>query len=393
MGFNRFQFIRANLSFSDDSKNKNVSLHKIREFIDHNFKKWEENYYPGRDLSIDETLLAYRGHKFRYKVCITTKPKTQGILMYALAESNTGYMLKGELFGGVEDVDNKIPNRNLEIIKRLLKNYLDKGHRVFMDNYYTSVTIVNYLYSKNTGCIGTFRTNRVGDIGLSNKMVKGDIRTFQNEKFKHILLTIWWDSVITRVLSNCSKIDTVLQKRDYHFYHCFRNSPLVFYAYNQKARGVDINNHYIAKIRYLLKAGKWWNIVFYQFLHICIVNAFIIYKYNLFKEKKHKKPLVRKMFILSIARYLLSSNGPVKFENEKKYYLKAQGYDWNDEVRLVHFPQICSLKRVCKLKKTNDKCKGISKYYCRDCGDGKTEHYLCYPDCFEIYHKQLFSNK
>ena len=54
--------------------------------------------------------------------------------------------------------------------------YLDKGYYVFMDNYYTSVTLFEELEERKTIACGTVRSNRSGlpkeICGLKEKKVK-----------------------------------------------------------------------------------------------------------------------------------------------------------------------------------------------------------------------------
>jgi len=51
--------------------------------------------------------------------------------------------------------------------------YLDKGHSLYMDNYYNSVTLSNVLLNKQTHVTGTLRNNRKGNLmEVVNKKLK-----------------------------------------------------------------------------------------------------------------------------------------------------------------------------------------------------------------------------
>jgi len=43
---------------------------------------------------------------------------------------------------------------------RLLEPFIDKGHTIFMDNYYNSVCLANQLLLRETHTTGTLRSNR-----------------------------------------------------------------------------------------------------------------------------------------------------------------------------------------------------------------------------------------
>ena len=42
----------------------------------------------------------------------------------------------------------------------LIKPYLNRGHRLFVDNYYTTPKLVQYLLDKGTKLVGTVRPNK-----------------------------------------------------------------------------------------------------------------------------------------------------------------------------------------------------------------------------------------
>ena len=41
-----------------------------------------------------------------------------------------------------------------------MEKYLDKGHRLFVDNYYTSTVLAQYLLDRGTKLVGTVRPTR-----------------------------------------------------------------------------------------------------------------------------------------------------------------------------------------------------------------------------------------
>jgi len=42
----------------------------------------------------------------------------------------------------------------------LMNRFLNRGHRLFMDNYYTSPNLVKFLLEHETKVVGTVRSNR-----------------------------------------------------------------------------------------------------------------------------------------------------------------------------------------------------------------------------------------
>lgn len=48
------------------------------------------------------------------------------------------------------------------VITKLLKGYLNKGHSVYLDNYYTSIPLEKYLHKWGTQITETLQKNRTG---------------------------------------------------------------------------------------------------------------------------------------------------------------------------------------------------------------------------------------
>ena len=172
----RFYFVK-NMFYVQKFKETNVMdpLFEIRYFINYIIDKWQSNYYPKRDLCIDETVIPYNARHHKFTVDLRNKPHSNGFLMYGIAEALSGYMLKGELYTGREKGEKqKIKsgqplvdsNTNMGRIIRLLDKYMDKGHILFVDNFYTTMDLVKYLIEKNTGFVGTLRHNRAKEYGL-----------------------------------------------------------------------------------------------------------------------------------------------------------------------------------------------------------------------------------
>jgi len=59
------------------------------------------------------------------------------------------------------------------VVKYLLSDYCGVGHSVYMDNFYNSVDLTEYLLDKNTYVTGTLRGNRKGNPSdVVNKKLK-----------------------------------------------------------------------------------------------------------------------------------------------------------------------------------------------------------------------------
>ena len=410
----------------EEDKNASDKLNEIRFYIDYLHTKFQENFYPGRDLSLDESMIPFNGKGASFKVLLRNKPIPEGFLYYDLADAKHGYILSGEIYTGRDKIngsnkstDNSVMLRSI----RILKNYLNNGHIVFGDNFYTSLEFVQYLTSQNTGWVGTLRKNRDKVKNLDQGMKRGEVRYFTTEKYPKMLLTIFYDSIIVKLLTNCMKIATIC----YPFNltgvgTCIKESPFSFKEYNKKACGVDLANSLLSRFKQKVSCKKiWWNNIFTFFLMVTVNNSYIIYKENKLREinrtfnhtiiNNHTKGLFlsRKLFSLEIIWELINSEGGITKKNLEIYYkgFKLQlrsSKDTRDignnkestsDCSYSAFPHTPSKKEFqteCH-KKTNVclVCKEETDYHCEDCQIEVKEYFKLCIKCFEMFHKGLFS--
>ena len=64
---------------------------KIQPFIDLLLPRFQQAYTPGREVAIDESMIAFKG-RASFKQYVRNKPKPWGIKAYVLADSHSGYL-------------------------------------------------------------------------------------------------------------------------------------------------------------------------------------------------------------------------------------------------------------------------------------------------------------
>ena len=93
MPCSRFLHILRYLHFVDNQDatvDTSVKTWKIQNVLDYVTKRFRQMYVPCCDLSIDETMLKFKG---RIKQYIKIKPVKWGLKLFTIAESTTGYVL------------------------------------------------------------------------------------------------------------------------------------------------------------------------------------------------------------------------------------------------------------------------------------------------------------
>ena len=163
MSYNRFHLIDKFLHFVDNKSldKKYEKIAKIKPIYQYLFERFRTLYIPERDISIDESLLLWKG-RLSWKQYIPNKRARFGLKSFVLCESSTEYIWNGKLCTGKEltaDLDQNYGQfhyMGTKIIVDLMNDaLLDKGYRLHIDNWYTSFEVVKHLLDHKTNCIGT----------------------------------------------------------------------------------------------------------------------------------------------------------------------------------------------------------------------------------------------
>ena len=158
------RFLHCNDNDATDVRNPyRDRLHKIRPVISMLRSNCASVCQPGRDLCVDESLVLYKG-RLAFKQFIRSKRARFGIKMFELCTSN-GILLDFIVYHRKTRAELlKITGHDFlfseQIPLTLMEKYLDKGHRLFVDNYYTSTVLAQYLLDRGTKLVGTVRPTR-----------------------------------------------------------------------------------------------------------------------------------------------------------------------------------------------------------------------------------------
>ena len=165
MSRNRFQSVLWNFHVNDDSQNPprgrpgHDALCKIRPFVDMLERNFMYAYKPSKALSFDEACCPFKG-RLRFRVYNPMKPNRFHIKLFQVSEANSGYIVGFHVYTGknnacISNASNPLDqecSKTTKIVLGLLEstNLLDKGHHVYMDNYYSSPELFSELYFRQT---------------------------------------------------------------------------------------------------------------------------------------------------------------------------------------------------------------------------------------------------
>ena len=165
------------------------------------------------------------------------------------------------------------------IVYQLTKPLHGKHHQVFIDNYFSTVPLMEYLLHHQVYCCGTIRSDRK----YLPKNLKTE-KTLQRGEFDYcvsdggLVFYKWKDNKVVTLLSNFHGTEsaTVLQTqkdgRRINF-----NCLVAIKVYNTYMGGVDKADMLISSYGLSRKSKKWWHRIFFGLIDRALCNAFIAF--------------------------------------------------------------------------------------------------------------------
>ena len=175
MSRNKFEKIHQYLHFNDDmSIDYNDRVYKIRPIIDHLNACFGQFFQPfGQKYSLDEAMEPYYGHH-SMKQFIRGKPIRYGFKLWCLT-SPQGYLVKFQPYTGSDKTPGKPVGAS--VTENLCIGTIPQGSCIYMDNYFTSLPLMEILSQENLYAIGTIRNDRIEKAPLQD-LKKSDRGSF-----------------------------------------------------------------------------------------------------------------------------------------------------------------------------------------------------------------------
>lgn len=136
-------------------------LYKISPLIDFFNDRMAAIYYPKREITIDESLILWRG-RLQFRQYIKGKRHKFGIKLYILTEY-TGIIQKLIVYDSSQDHTIGGRDHTQKVVLKLIESHMSTGHALYMDNYYNSVHLTKRLLENSTHVTDTLRQDKKGN--------------------------------------------------------------------------------------------------------------------------------------------------------------------------------------------------------------------------------------
>lgn len=265
----------------DPAIDKTDRIYKVRPLINSLLTKFRQFYNPGEHLSLDEGMIPCK-NRLAIKQFIKDKPIKWGIKAFLLCDSRNGYIYNAEVYTGRENLDH--PNLGItgNVVTRLLTScdLNNKGHCLFMDRYYNSVTLFDHLHEvEQTHAIGTAMTNRKHfpvDVAKSKLKKRGESA---HSCRGPITAVAWMDKKKIHFLSNCSDPTELssVHRRTKDGSLVAVPCPQVVTDYNKFMGGTDLNDQ-MTRLQKSRRHYKWPRRLFLKSMMWALYNSYILYR-------------------------------------------------------------------------------------------------------------------
>jgi hypothetical protein len=254
---------------------------------------------------------------------------------------------------------------------------LEKGHHIYMDNYYTSPELFDLLELNGTYACGTVRTNRQ-EVPKALKATKCTEGQAIFRRRGHLLALKFHDKRDVHMLTTIHEATMlVIQNRRGQVVR----KPTAIANYVQKMGGVDLSDQIQQYYGVFRKTHKYWRKLFFYLLNLLVTNSYVLHR----KYGTNGK-LCQYDFQMSIVRKLLTEAENAPIPNKRG---RSSQSDPPRRIRERHFPSFIPPPAGSKRKHGSRNCHACSQpnkrkessFHCSEC-----DVTLCVPDCFQAYH-------
>ena len=261
------------------------------------------------NISIDEGCCPWKGH-LRFRQYNSSKPNKFHIKLFQVCDPKIGYILHFKIYTGAESCHRKDATANslaTVTTKTVLtlcldSDILDKGPHIYCDNWYTSVSLLDELFSRGTLACGTARARKFGPQALQAKTngLASIIGPYQACAYRAgpILAFKWWQKKDQskkkkkKLVYILSTIHTAMEgysgrhERDEDRTPIYK--PKAVLDYIKQMGGVDLSDQLMNYYHFLRRSNKWWRKLWVHIFNMALLNAYVLNKtYGIRKQLTH----------------------------------------------------------------------------------------------------------
>ncbi|KAF0690958.1 Uncharacterized protein FWK35_00038029, partial [Aphis craccivora] len=361
MTVNRFGWLLSSLHINNNvmmpkrGETGYDKLYKVRPFLTKIKRNFQKYYNPHRIVAVDESMIKFKGRS-TLKQYMPNKPIKRGYKVWSLVDQK-GYLWNFDMYVGKVGDAVQI-DLGGSVVKNLSLPIQNKNHCLYMDNFFTSVPLLNYLKTKKIHACGTIKALRKYSPKMKpdSTLKIGDYDWEMSDQ-NDVSIIKWKDKRIVNLLSNFHdpKNVTHVKRKAKDGTVSMIPCPIVLQDYNSNMNCVDKFDQNKKTYQIDRKSQKWWHRIFFFFFDATIVNARILYN-EITNENMSMKEFRRNVSRDLVAKTLVEKRRSSTDSPVTPKHLKKGSPAVPKEVRLeqsAHQPQRSTRRRCnnCSSKK------------------------------------------
>lgn len=354
------------------------------------------------EVAIDEQMIPFSG-VCKMKQFVRGKPNPEGLKNFVCATPK-GLVLDFEIYQGKNTfLQNDVTNLGVgpSAVIRLATTLLEGTH-IYIDRYFTTIPLLDYMLGKNILLSGTIMKSRVPrGVHLTSDRILARLGRGSSEQDVRsdgkVNIVQWYDMKSVILASTSLQIEPQDEckrwsKKDSKFVQVSR--PNVVRKYNECMGGIDLIDRMISYYRMGARSKKWTVKTIFHLFDLGIANSWILYR-NDRKQVGENRVMKFLDFKINIAEVWLKDSNTEDLTDLTNIPLLVtrstaiprplpQNSTPTDRKRKIqHVPALASdLKNSVRCK--NAGCKLKTKFYCESCN-----LFLCLTgtnNCFKDFH-------
>lgn len=336
--------------------------------------------------AIDEMMIPFKG-RHSGKQYLKSKPNKWGFKMWVRASSD-GFVHCYDAYQSKKTKEEFGPIGSS--VLQLCHGLEEKGHKLFIDNLFTTLPLLKCLSDNGIYVLGTLRLNRAKEAGeqlVPEKLLQRGWNSVTTSD-DNITVLRWKDNKAVHTISTYagSQPEDIAKRWDRkNKKEVLVERPFAIQQYNMFMGGVDLMDRMISYYPHGFKNKKWYLRMFFHLLNMAIVNSWILYRQKVDKEF----PLLN--FKAAVATSLLNLGTVEKVKRGrqgpsfsppplKKRALAPRAplefrYDGED-----HYPEKINVPNAPRCHYRN--CKSRTRFKCWKCKEP-----VC-PGCMRGFHSK-----
>lgn len=220
------------------------------------------------NVSVVEQMIPFHGTTI-LRQFVKGKPNPTGLKNFVLA-SPDGLVLDFVVYEGANTWPGGKPDERLGVggtVVKILTERLQIGHTVFIDRYFTTLNLLEYLDGKGITAVGTILLNRLPKNVRAKLKSEKELQKEGRGAYQELVrddekvgLVKWLDNgsvLIATTKMMAAPIDEVRRYDKKTKKHIYLPRPRCIAAYNDSMGGVDLADRLVSYYRMGMRTRKW----------------------------------------------------------------------------------------------------------------------------------------